>query len=412
MNGVLKILFYIKKGKNNQNRNGNHRVNCRITYLDPKPVTFATNIEVPAILWNAAQGRAAGRTNEAITVNSRLADLDKKIKDAFWELYNRGEDPSAYQIRNIVTGVRQIEETILKRLDCMVSIKKEEYHNKEICKCTYDRYKLIRHRLEEFLISERGISDISIRKVDKELVKEFQNYVKANYNVSNNTFGKYFEPIAAVIKEAFESGIITRNALSNYKIKKKIPQRKFLNDVELKLIMNRQFDIPRLEHVRDVFIFQCFTGLAYAEIKALNKEKIENYLNGAKWIFTNRQKTDNSSNVPILNIPILILKKYEGKLSDGKLLPVISNQKMNGYLKEIADLCGVRKELSTHCARHTFATSVTLARNVSYEALKKMLGHKDIKTTQIYGEVLDMRVQREMEQLKPCLKDFEEALVL
>lgn len=414
MNGLLKVLFYIKKGKDNQKKNGKFTINCRITYLERSPATFATSLEVSARMWTQDQGgRAAGKTQEAVTINRKLAEIHRRILDAYWELFNRGEDITAAQIKNIVTGVRQLDETLLYLYDKTISIKRQEKENGELSRSTFNRYARGRTRLEEFMKKQLCIDDISIRKVDSTFVKQYQNYLKSTYDVTGNTFEKYFEPIKNIVRTAFEDGMIRRNALAHYKIKKEKPKIKFLLDYELKAIMQHKFDIPRLERVRDVFIFQCFTGLSYAEMARLTPDKIKTHWGNNLWILTDRKKTGNESNIPILNIPLLILKKYEGKLSNGLVLPIISNQKMNGYLKEIADICGVKQELSTHCGRHTFATSITLAKNVSMETVSSLLGHQDIKITQTsYARVLASKVQSEMDELKPKLADLEEAFVL
>ena len=414
MNGSVKVLFYIKKGSDNQKKNGKFTINCRITYLERSPATFATSLEVSARMWIQEQGgKASGKTQEAVFINRKLVEIHRRILDAYWDLFNRGEDITAAQIKNIVTGVRQLDETILFLYDKVIAIKRQEKENGELSRSTYNRYVRGRNRLEEFMKKELGIDDISIRKVDSTFMKQYQNYLKATYEVTGNTFEKYFEPIMNIVRTAFEDGMIRRNTLAHYKIKKEKPKIKFLLDYELKAIMGHKFTIPRLEKVRDVFIFQCFTGLSYAEITRLTQDKIKTHWGNDLWILTDRKKTGNESNIPILNIPLLILKKYEGKPMNGRVLPVISNQKMNGYLKEIADICGVQKELSTHCGRHTFATSITLAKNVSMETVSSLLGHQDIKITQTsYARVLASKLQSEKNALKPKLADLEEAFVL
>ena len=155
--------------------------------------------------------------------------------------------------------------------------------------------------------------------------------------------------------------------------------------------------------MKDIFLFSCFTGLAYIDVKKLTKNNVSIGIDGEKWIYTNRQKTDTRSNIPLLPIAAGIITKYKDHpqcLNEGKLLPILSNQKMNSYLKEIADLCGITKELTYHIARHTFATTVTLTNGVSIESVSKMLGHKSIKTTQHYAKILDSKVSDDMKMLR------------
>ncbi len=171
-------------------------------------------------------------------------------------------------------------------------------------------------------------------------------------------------------------------------------------------IAKKQFSIERLDQVRDSFLFSCYTGLAYVDVKKLKRSEIEKGIDGKLWIYTHRQKTDSLSRIPLLQTALGIIKKYEEHpqcIADDLLLPVISNQKMNAYLKEIADVCGIDKLLTFHIARHTFATTVTLNNGVPIETVAKMMGHSSIKTTQIYAKVLDHKISDDMEILRSKL---------
>lgn len=182
----------------------------------------------------------------------------------------------------------------------------------------------------------------------------------------------------------------------------------FLTEEEIRTIRNKDFSGKGLNLVRDVFIFICYTGLAYIDIFNLTKEQITIGVDGSLWVMTRRQKTGTSSNIPLLPMAEEIIRKYENHplvSNSGKLLPVYTNQKVNEYLKTIAENCDINKKLTFHCARHTFATTVTLSNNVSMESVSKMLGHKSIKTTQHYAKILDKKVSADMENLKNILKN-------
>ncbi len=181
----------------------------------------------------------------------------------------------------------------------------------------------------------------------------------------------------------------------------------YLTDEELQRILQKKMPCGRLEQVRDVFIFSCFTGLAYIDVRNLTKENIRTSFDGKLWIMTHRHKTQTSVNVPLLKVPQMLLKKYEGTLPDGRLLPVLSNQKLNSYLKEIADLCGIEKNITFHLARHTFATTMTLAKGVPIETVSKMLGHTNIVTTQIYARITNDKIGRDMQALAGQLGEIE-----
>jgi len=196
---------------------------------------------------------------------------------------------------------------------------------------------------------------------------------------------------------------LTEQQIASYRENGFLLIQDFLNAEELEVMANKKLVSDRVSQVRDIFLFSCYTGLAYADVKKLKRTEIVTGIDGQKWVYTSRQKTDTSSRIPLLPQAMELMAKYEDHpqcTNDGLLLPVLSNQKMNSYLKEIADACGINKELTYHIARHTFATTVTLANGVSIESVSKMLGHTNIKTTQHYAKILDMKVAQDMSKLR------------
>ena len=186
-------------------------------------------------------------------------------------------------------------------------------------------------------------------------------------------------------------------------------ERVYLSEEEIQNIINKDFKTERLSLVRDIFLFSCFTGLAYIDVKNLTKSHISIGIDGEKWIFTHRQKTESASKIPILPVTQMIIDKYADhpkSNNEDRLLPILTNQKMNAYLKEIAGVCEIEKELTFHIARHTFATTVTLTNGVPIESVSKMLGHKNLRTTQHYAKVLDKKVSEDMKILKDKFNIF------
>ena len=202
-----------------------------------------------------------------------------------------------------------------------------------------------------------------------------------------------------IILIARNNGILIGDPFANYKIRLEKVDRGYLSEDEIKIILKKKMVSERLEQVRDVFIFSCFSGLAYVDVANLKEDNIRKSFDGNLWIITKRQKTNTDVNVPLLDIPKMILEQYKGKLPDGKVLPIISNQKLNAYLKEIADVCGIKKNLTFHCLRHTFATTTTLAKGVPIETVSKMLGHTNIETTQIYARITNNKISNDMQGL-------------
>ncbi len=205
------------------------------------------------------------------------------------------------------------------------------------------------------------------------------------------------QTIRTICLFAQNSNFMNHNPFLNYKISFQKVDRGYLLEDELKKLIDKKIDIPRLERVRDIFLFSCFTGLAYIDVANLTKDNLLEK-EGHYWIMTRRQKTKVASNVLLLDIPLQIIKKYKGT-SKERLLPVLSNQKMNSCLKEISDLCGIKKNLTFHLARHAFATTVTLEKGVPIKTVSKMLGHTNIKTTQIYARITKDKIEKEMLEL-------------
>ena len=228
---------------------------------------------------------------------------------------------------------------------------------------------------------------------------DFYIYLRTEGKCNENTSSKFMQFFKHIIIIAKNNAIINGDPFANYKIKIKRVDRGYLTQEELDILMQKQFSIPRLEHIRDIFIFACYTGLSYIDVKNLNHSHIKASFDGKLWIMTKRQKTNVEVNVPLLEIPLMILKKYENKLPNNQLLPVPSNQKLNAYLKEIADICGIEKRLTFHLARHTFATTTTLTNGVPIETVSKMLGHTNIKTTQIYARIINSKISQDMDIL-------------
>jgi site-specific recombinase XerD len=258
------------------------------------------------------------------------------------------------------------------------------------------------------MIWKYKVSDIDIRKIDHEFITGYEFYLKTECNCAQNTAIKYIKNLGKIIHICLANGWLQKDPFIKYKGKVTEVERTFLSQEEIDAIFNKEFVTERLNQVRDIFLFSCFTGLAYSDVKKLSRKNIGLGIDGDQWIFINRTKTDTRSNIPILPIASAILDKYKDypqAVNQDKLLPILSNQKMNAYLKEIADVCGINKILTFHIARHTFATTITLSNGIPIESVSKMLGHKNLKTTQHYAKILDLKVSNDMQILKEKFGD-------
>jgi len=254
-----------------------------------------------------------------------------------------------------------------------------------------------------FMVWKYGISDKEIQSLDYEFISEFSFWLKTVRNCQHNSAVKYMTYFKKIVLQCVKSKWLPGDPFIDFKMTKRDVERPHLTEEELISIYRKIFVSDRLTQVRDIFVFSCYTGLAYADVQKLKRTEIVTGVDRKKWIATHRQKTDTASKIPLLPVPLAILEKYKDHLTcqaKGTVLPILSNQKMNAYLKEIADVCGISKSLSFHIARHTFATTVTLSNGVPIESVAKMLGHKNLRQTQHYAKVLDIKIGEDMHKLR------------
>jgi integrase len=277
----------------------------------------------------------------------------------------------------------------------------------EFSPLTFERYTTSKKHTLEFLKWKYKVDDIDIKKLNYEFIHNYEFWLKSVRKCDHNTTIKYLSNFRKIVNICIKSGWLDRDPFVGFKMTKREVERPFLTEDELIRIAEKKFIMPRMSQVRDIFVFCCYTGLAYADVKKLTADEITIGIDGEKWIWTSRQKTDTATRIPLLPPALEILDRYKEdpqSLSNGRLLPVLSNQKMNSYLKEIADACEIKKKMTFHTARHTFATTVTLANDVPMETVSKLLGHRNLKTTQHYGKILDLKVSQDMGMLRAKFK--------
>ena len=391
MRSTFRVLFYLKRDK--QKTNGNIPLFCRIT-VDGKEVRFSMKADVNPKYWDVKMGKACGRTNEAIDVNMLIDNTKSAIYKVYRKLQERENNVTAEKVKNTFLGIDIKHQNLLETFD---------RHNADIKKLidislsesTYDKYRITRNHLAEFIKEWYDLSEISLKDINHKFICDFEIFMLTSRRCAANTTAKYIQLFKHIIIIAMKNGWIYKNPFADYSIQIKKVDRGYLTQGEIEMIMNYEFSAKRLERVRDVFIFCCFSGLSYIDVKNLNEDNIRTSFDGALWIMGKRGKTKVSYNVPLLEIPQMILEKYKNKLPNNQLLPVINNQNTNAYLKELCTLCGINKNLTFHVSRHTFAT-LTLSKGVSVESVSKMLGHTNIQTTQLYARITNSKVSNEM----------------
>jgi site-specific recombinase XerD len=393
------LMFFLKTAKNT--KNSEKYIYARVT-VDGDSREISTKRICEAHKWNSGLGRAMGNKEDARQLNAFLDSFQMKVLQAKLILMDNNKEVTAENIKNTLLGKTEEKKFILEifqkhneQLEALVG--------KDFAPGTLERYKTSLQHTRSFIQWKFGKDDIDIQSLNYEFITDYEFWLKTVRNCAHNTTVKYLANFKKIVLSCVKKGWLVRDPFMGYKMVKKEVLREVLDKEELNNIHNKQFSIERLNQVRDVFLFCCYTGLAYIDVKNLRRDQIKVGIDGEKWIFTQRQKTDSPTRLPLLPQALEIIAGYENHPqceNKGLVLPVMSNQKMNAYLKEIADVCGIQKTLTFHIARHTFATTITLGNGVPIETVSKMLGHKSLKQTQHYAKILDLKVSQDMAKLR------------
>ena len=407
MRSTFKVLFFLKRDK--QKKDGSVPVYCRIT-IDGKEARFAMKKDIDPKLWNVKDGKATGKSAESSEVNALLETTKAGIYKIYRDVQERENFVSAEKVKNVFLGIDSKQHTLLKTFD---EHNKEQYSliGKKIVKATYLRYCYLKTRLSEFLIEKHNLSDIPLGEVNYQFIRDFELYLLTVRGNKQSTVAQSLILLKLIMELAYKNDWILKNPFVNYKIEDEKSERGYLTQREVEILMDRKL-VKKLEQTRDVFIFCCFTGLSYIDVFKLSKEQIHLSIDGQQWIMGKREKTGMDYFIPMMDIPKKILEKYRNRVfKNGKLLPVKVSSTMNNHLKEIAEICGITKHLTFHLSRHTFAT-LTMSKGVSLESVGKMLGHKNIQTTQIYAKMTTEKVGRDMAIFKESIKETEKKFVM
>ena len=401
----FKVSFYLRS--NYENKEGKSPVMLRI-FLGGEMTNFGTTkIFVKKSLWSNATSRLRGRTTEALSVNAALDAISTTLY-GIYRKYENDESLSLDLIRTVYFGKNREFTSFLPVFDKFLEDIKQRV-GKTIGADSLQKYSVLRRHFAEFLMYKYSRKDIGLNEFTPAVVQDFHLYMSTVAGCAYNTSVKKVKTLKTITIYAQKRGFLLHDPFVNHHFHMEPVDRGFLTDEEILRVANKDLGIQRLELVRDIFIFSCFTGLAYIDVSNLTPDHIVT-MDDKQWIMTKRQKTSVETNVLLLDIPRAIIAKYSHKTyRDGKLFPVLTNQKTNSYLKEIADLCGIKKKLTFHLARHTFAT-MSLSKGVPIESVSKMLGHTNIRTTQIYARITNKKIEHDMEQLAGKLGKFNSAM--
>lgn len=378
---------------------------CRIT-VNGKISQFSCKLDVEEKTWNIELGRVSGRSTVAQETNRMLDKIRVGINKAYQDICDKDNYVTAEKVRNTFLGMGMNHETLLA-----VFRQHNEDYEKQVGKIkslrSYWKYCIVYKHLEEFIKQRYKVSDIALKELAPAFLTDFELFLRTEKNHCNNTVWSYMMPFRSIIFMAINNGWLQRDPFYAYSITKEETKRGFLSKEEINLLIKGTFKKPSYTLIRDLFIFCTFTGLSWTDMANLTKENLQTSFDGHLWIKTNRQKTGTESNIRLLDVAKHIIEKYDGITDDNKLLPVPCYVNCKNSIKVIAKKCGIEKNVTWHMSRHTYATTVCLSNDVPIETLSKMLGHRSIRTTQIYAKITAEKVSRDMEKLSKQIAQME-----
>ena len=403
MRSTFRILFYLKRNAPKSNRLV--PVMCRIT-VNGKISQFSCKLDVDEKHWDVKTGRMTGRSVVALETNRMLDKIRVGINKAYQDICDKDNYVTAEKVRNAFLGMGMNHETLLA-----VFRQHNEDYAKQVGKIksqrSYWKYCTVYNHLSEFIRQRYKVSDIALKELAPAFITDFELFLRTEKNHCTNTIWSYMMPFKRIIYMSINNGWLQRDPFYAYSITKEETKRGFLSKEEIKMLIEGSFKKKSYELIRDLFIFCCFTGLSWTDMANLTKENLQTSFDGHLWIKTNRQKTGTETSLRLLEVPLRIIKKYEGCSEDGKLLPVPCYPNCKNGIKVIAKKCGIEKNVTWHMSRHSFATTVCLSNDMPIETLSKMLGHRSIRTTQIYAKITAEKVSNDMEKLSKALSSME-----
>lgn len=396
----LSISFWLRKDP--KDKNAKAAIMLRITINGVRD-GFSLGYQVIPEKFNNKAAEISGKSLEAIEINKHILFVRSEMIRHYNLLKAQGPTITPTMIKNAYLGIGREKKTLIEVIDFHNAKFKEKVEKEKRSEGTLKKWYTTKDKLVAFLKSTFKMPDIPLERIEYAFAEDFFDYLTLTGGIQDNTAMKYLKNTKQILKLAVQRKWLSANPLEDYVCSYVNPERDILNMEELSILYHKKMPIRRLEETKDSYLFMTLTGYAYKDTLMLAPDNLAKFFDGEDWIVKNREKTWCRENVPLLPIAKEILAKYKNHpycVANNVLLPINSNQRFNGYLKEVADLCGINKNLTTHTARHTFATTVTLANGVPLETVSAMLGHKSIRTTQIYAKIVASKVSIDMKTLK------------
>lgn len=401
MSQELKVHYYLrhKELKND----GSAPIMGRIT-IGKSMVQFSAKCSVQVSLWDTKSARATGKSKVAAELNRILDQTTLSIHSHCKDLLAKKEKVSAEEVKNAFQGIASGQETLIgycDKYDKMLAARVGVNITLE----SYKRYGISFNHVKRFLRTKYNLSDISFQALDYSFIEAFDFYLRVQLKFKPNTIIGIVGHLKIIAKRAVNDGIITRNPFIGFSLEGEPLQPKSITGQELNKIMTTPLDSPNRYLVRDIFLFSVFTGIAFSDIRDLTCNNLVQAEDGVWWIHSKRRKTGTEFHVPLLELPLQIIEKYRGLNKDGKMFVMLSCSKTNGNLKKIAKICGIKRNITFHLARHSYASLITLSQGVPMETVSRMLGHRDLRATRIYAQVSNEKINTDMRRLEKRITD-------
>ena len=406
---TFKLLFYLKK--NELKKNGNAPIMARIT-IDGTPKTFGTKLEIDPNNWDLKHGRVQGKSAQALSINKKLDNIRGRIDKIYEDMLKHEGFATAQKVKLSFLGVGVMDDAILKVFNDQNEDFKKLVEKEERSQSTYNKYITVYNHLTTFIKERYHRDDMAFRELTSDFIREFDFYLRYDLQSSHNTVWVYTMPVLALVELAIKKGLIRDNPFQDYEINMEETDRGYILKEDVEKLMMCVPSHQRYELVKDLFIFSCFTGLAYADIKKLTRNNIQSFFDGHQWIISRRKKSDIASNVRLMEIPKRIIEKYQGTTRNEFIFPVPTNATCNTHIGKLVEKAEIitEQKVTFHTARHTFGT-MFLTEGVPLESLSKMMGHKNISTTQIYAKITSQKISKDMDLVTPKFRAMEEAFL-
>jgi site-specific recombinase XerD len=390
-----------------KNKRGLAPIYLRLT-VNGKRKEYSISRRVQPEFWNTKMEKVMGSNPNEKEINTHINNIRHKLNKIHQVLSDTDQPITAAIMIGNLKGENKKPPKLTLEVFREHNNQMDRLSGKSISKSTAKRYWTCYNHIEQFINEELKTDDYPMNDINHQFITKFEYFLKTKRECNHNSALKYVNNFKKIIRIALANEWIDRDPFYNYKVQFDTVEREFLNEEEVQKLIEKDLHLDRLKLVRDMFVFSCYTGLAYSDVKKLSSADITKGIDDGKWIRIKRTKTKSLSSIPLLPVAEEILDRYQDypEVKHGKyVLPVLSNQKSNAFLKEIAALCGITKPLTTHLARHTFATTITLTNGVPIESVSKMLGHRDLRTTQHYAKIVDRKISDDMKALRKKLEE-------